>query len=162
MAYRRIAPDYYHPTHSGALLLDKTVVGYFGELHPQVVAKFYLKNKPVVFELQVDQLLSLLEQRPVKKNFDNYTCQPIKRDFSFVIEVSLEVGNLLNYIKELDKRIIDLVLFDIFPLESGKKSVGISVILQPQQPMESGAIRNWCDQLVIAVTKKFNIWLRNI
>ncbi|MBY0407229.1 MAG: phenylalanine--tRNA ligase subunit beta, partial [Rickettsiales bacterium] len=50
------APGWYHPGRSGQLVLGKTVLGYFGELHPALLGTFDLDMPVVAFELFLDAL----------------------------------------------------------------------------------------------------------
>ncbi len=53
----RNAPAWYHPGRSGALQLGpKTVLAYFGELHPETLKTLDIKGSAAVFEVFLDQI----------------------------------------------------------------------------------------------------------
>ena len=48
------APDWFHPGRSGVLRLGPTVLGYFGELHPELLDAFDMKGPVAAFEAMIE------------------------------------------------------------------------------------------------------------
>ena len=63
--------------------------------------------------------------------------QPVSRDFAFVVAADLPAESLVRAAQAADKALIaDISVFDVFEgeaLGAGRKSVAISVTLQPRQ-----------------------------
>jgi|CXWL01.1.fsa_nt_gi phenylalanyl-tRNA synthetase beta chain len=53
---RQGVPPFLHPGRSVVITLDGAVCGYLGEVHPDTVASFSLRDRPVVAEIAVDAL----------------------------------------------------------------------------------------------------------
>lgn len=53
---REGAPPFLHPGRSAVIMLDGQTAGYLGEAHPDVIASFSLKDRPVVAELALSTL----------------------------------------------------------------------------------------------------------
>jgi phenylalanyl-tRNA synthetase beta chain len=53
---REGAPPFLHPGRSAVLWLDGRMCGYLGEVHPDTLEAFSLKDRPVVAEIAVDAL----------------------------------------------------------------------------------------------------------
>lgn len=132
----RNAPSYYHPGRSGALCLGKTVLAYFGEIHPSILKTFGIKENVVACEVYLDNL------PPVKNKAKNKalhvsSLMPLSRDFAFVMDKDTDAAKLLNAIKGVDKELIsDVRLFDVYEGDkcpTGKKSVALEVIIQPKE-----------------------------
>ena len=73
--------------------------------------------------------------RILKENFKFSDFQISERDFAFVIDKNYQVGRLNKIIKDLDKNIISVNIFDVFEggnLARDKKSIAISVSLQAE------------------------------
>jgi len=49
-------PPFLHPGRSAAILLDGRACGYLGEVHPDTIGAFSLKDRPVVAEISLDAL----------------------------------------------------------------------------------------------------------
>ena len=55
-------PDWMHPGRSGRLLLGKTEMGCFGEIHPRICDEFDLPSGVVGFELWLDNIPCLVRK----------------------------------------------------------------------------------------------------
>ena len=49
------------------MLNKKTVLGYFGELHPKIIKYYKIKTRISVFELFLDEVLSRSKNQQIKK-----------------------------------------------------------------------------------------------
>ncbi|MBU0727000.1 MAG: phenylalanine--tRNA ligase subunit beta [Alphaproteobacteria bacterium] len=130
------APDWYHPGRSGCLRLGPNVLASFGELHPRVLAAYDLKGPVVGFELFLDRVPMAKAKKGSTKPFLKLSpFQPVERDFAFVVEDSVAAEQIVRAAKGADKVLVSEVgVFDIYAganLGEGKKSVAISVTLQP-------------------------------
>ncbi len=167
LVYTRDVPKYYHPNKSGAVYIGKQVVGFFGELHPSVIEHFDLDNKVNVFELYIDKIpKKLLTIDTVSRTgFNPNDLLPITRDFAFVVDSDIEVGNILKEVGSLNKSLISNVwLFDIYknPSEPRKKSVAFSITLQPSgKTMVKDEIDQICNEVINLVEIKYNGILRD-
>lgn len=132
------APAWYHPGRSGALSLGgKVILGYFGELHPALLQKMDVKFPVVACEIILNHIPDsrgkLGKSRP-RLELSDY--QAVERDFAFVADETLPAAALLKAIEAADKLLIERVtLFDIYTgkgVEEGKKSLALSVRLQPR------------------------------
>jgi phenylalanyl-tRNA synthetase beta chain len=128
-------PDYYHVNRSGAVIMGKTVLGYFGELHPKILKEFDVKQKIVAFELFIDNLpKKMIMGDNERKSYIPNDFQPIERSFSFIIKQEIGVGDIIKSVSSLEKELIsDVKLFDIYQEENNKteKSIAFTVIIQP-------------------------------
>ncbi|MDR0753280.1 MAG: phenylalanine--tRNA ligase subunit beta [Holosporaceae bacterium] len=121
------APSYYHPSRSGTILLRRSEVGYFGELHPKINKLLGLSEKIVCFEA----LLQKLPYSQVRKPYINGKVFPkIHRDFAFLFVSKTSIGNAVNAIYGLDSLITEVSVFDCFESSSVQKSIGISITLE--------------------------------
>jgi len=133
----RDAPSYYHPGRSGALLLGKKVLGYFGELHPSILKQIGVKGRAVAFEAFLEEAPKAKSRKTTarpKLDISNY--QSVERDFAFVVKDNIDAGDMLSVVRKSEKNLIDNIsIFDIYRgkgVEDGKKSVAIKVRMQPK------------------------------
>ena len=127
---------YYHPHRFAALKLGKNLIGYFGEIHPAIAKKFDLKNRVNLFEIFADVLPS--QQKSASRKAYLHNDFPIvERDFAFLVDRNLAVGDLIKTISNVDKQLIkDVEIFDIFSgknIAEEKKSVALRVKIQHQE-----------------------------
>lgn len=130
----RDVPPYCHPGKSGAIQLGpKTVLGFFGELHPQIMREMGCSGNVAVFSINLD----VIPQRKTRKRQvpEIPSLQPVHRDFAFIVDKAVEAQDLLKSLRGVDLHLItDVRLFDVFEggnLPINKKSLGLEVTIQP-------------------------------
>jgi phenylalanyl-tRNA synthetase beta chain len=149
-------PLWFHPGRSGVLRLGPTVLGHFGELHPEILAAYDLKGPVAAFEVFIEAVpLPRGGQRPPLKLS---VFQPVERDFAFVLDRDVAAETLLRAARGVDRKLVaDIRLFDVYEgkgLPEGKKSLAIAVTLQPQDATLTDAeIEGFSSRLVAAVEK---------
>jgi phenylalanyl-tRNA synthetase beta chain len=133
------------------------VLGHFGELHPDVLDAFELKGPVAAFEVFLDAVPSPRGGRarqPLKLS----VFQPVERDFAFIVDRDLPAETLLRAARSVDRKLVtEIRLFDVYEgpgLPDGKKSLAISVVLQPQEATLTDAeIDAFSKRLVAQVEK---------
>ena len=129
------APDYYHPAQSGSFSLGKNIIAHFGTLHPLVARDFALKKTVSMGEVFIDNLPIPKNNNKAKVKLQASSYQPVMRDFAFVLDKEINVGELLASIKKAEpKYLTDIGVFDVYQGDSlgqGKKSVAVGITLQP-------------------------------
>ncbi|RUT30360.1 phenylalanine--tRNA ligase subunit beta [Arsenicitalea aurantiaca] len=131
--------DWAHPGRGGRIQLGpKTVIGWFGEVHPSVLEQFDLSGPVAAFELDLDAI-----PEPRRKSGRGKPAlalsglMPVSRDFAFVLDSDVPAATVIRAAKGADKALITGVeIFDLFEgahLGAGRKSLGIAVTLQPRE-----------------------------
>ncbi len=132
---------WYHPGRSGLLSLGSSSgpeLAYFGEIHPSIIKKLDLKTDNILgFEIFLDNVPESRKKiREAKPQFVVSDYQKVVRDFAFVIDEKYSSGEIINFVKKIDKNLIKNVkIFDVYQGEnitSGKKSIAFSVTLEPK------------------------------
>jgi phenylalanyl-tRNA synthetase beta chain len=133
------APAWYHPGRSGVMCLGpKNKLAYFGELHPSLLTRMDIKVPVIGFEIFVDALpKSKAKASATKPHLNLPQLHTVERDFAFVVNVDVAASEIVNAAIGADKKLITNVsVFDVFAggnLDDGKKSIAISVTLQPME-----------------------------
>lgn len=160
------APSYYHPTRSGSLCLGKNILAYFGQVHPMIAKKFDIEPDIFAFELNINELPFSKEKYGKRSEYITSDYQMITRDYAFVVDQSLPVADLLNFISGVDKKLVRAVeLFDIYSgekIEAGKKSVALSVNIQDDsKTLTEVDIAEINKKIIEGIERKFNASLRD-
>jgi phenylalanyl-tRNA synthetase beta chain len=84
--------------------------------------------------------------------------QPIERDFAFVVDRDLPAETLLRAARGVDRKLVsEIRLFDLYEgagLPQGKKSLAITVVLQPQErTLTDAEIEGFSKRLITQVEK---------
>ncbi|MEE9453478.1 MAG: phenylalanine--tRNA ligase subunit beta [Paracoccaceae bacterium] len=131
----RNAPDWFHPGRSAVLSLGpKNPLAAFGEIHPKVLSTMGVKGPVVAFTIFLGNAPFPKAKSKTRPALLASDFQAVERDFAFVVDGEVEVETLLKAARGADKKLVDAVsLFDVFHMEDGKKSVAISVRIQPDK-----------------------------
>ena len=102
---------WYHPGRSGLISLGSIngpELAYFGEIHPSIVKKLELRTDNVLgFEIFLDNIPESRKKiRETKPQFIVSDYQRVVRDFAFVIDEKYSSGEIINLVKEIDKKLI--------------------------------------------------------
>jgi phenylalanyl-tRNA synthetase beta chain len=154
------APGWYHPGRSGTLNLGpKTVIAAFGEIHPGVLAKMYVKGPIAGFEVYLDNLAKQRKNKGTTRSLLKLSqFHGVNRDFAFVVEDGVSADALMRAARSADKALIsDVSVFDLFQggnLGEGRKSLALSITLQPtEKTLTDSEIDVVCSKIIAAVEK---------
>ncbi|MCC7428157.1 MAG: phenylalanine--tRNA ligase subunit beta [Alphaproteobacteria bacterium] len=158
------APGWFHPGRSGTLRQGpKTVLGWFGELHPRLLAAFGTTGPVAAFEVLLDAVAEPKRRR--KGAVSLAALQPLARDFAFLVDADTPAEAVLKAARGAERTLIAGVsLFDVYQgekLPAGKKSLAIAVTIQPaDKTLTDAEIEAVAQKLVAAVAKATGATLR--
>jgi len=133
------APAWFHPGRSGTIQIGpQNVLGHFGELHPRALDALDAEGPLVAFEVMLEKIpepkAKATRAKPV---LELSPFQPVARDFAFVVDRTVKAADILRATQSVDRKLIVAVtVFDVYEgkgIEPGKKSVAITVTLQPRE-----------------------------
>lgn len=120
---------YTRPGYTAQMVAGDDIIGLVGEVHPETLKNFELKQRAVIFELDLDKLCGLI---PDKKQFLPLSKFPATaRDVTLIIDQAIESQRILDRVEGGDEQLVERVeLFDVFegnPIAEGKKSVSFRI-----------------------------------
>jgi phenylalanyl-tRNA synthetase beta chain len=150
-------PPWYHPGRAGMLRLGPKTLGAFGELHPAVLEALEARPPIAGFEVFLDAVPAPRAAR-TKPPLRLSVFQPIERDFAFVVDRELPAETLLRAARSVDRKLVSAIrLFDVYEgagLPEGKKSLAITIVLQPQdRTLTDTEIEGFSNRLIAQVEK---------
>jgi phenylalanyl-tRNA synthetase beta chain len=158
------APSWFHPGRSGTIQMGpQNKLGFFGEIHPRVLAAMDVKGPLVAFELILNAIPGSKSKGATRAALVISDLMPLSRDFAFVVDDAVEADKLVKAAKGADKALIaDVTVFDLYKLEGAKKSLAIEVTLQPRdKTLTEPEIEAVSQKIVQAVTKATGGTLRS-
>jgi phenylalanyl-tRNA synthetase beta chain len=159
------APEWYHTGRSGVLRLGAIVVAHFGEIHPTVLAALKRDEPFAGFEIFLQTIPQAKKKTTRKELLKPSPFQPLSRDFAFIVDGATEAEKILRAVKAVDKTLITAVeIFDVYTgkgIETGKKSIGLAVTLQPvDKTLTDEDITALSDKIIANVQKQTGGLLR--
>lgn len=159
-------PEYYHPACSSSIAISNNIVAYLGQIHPSVLKIFGIEINVLAFEIELSSLPVIKSSfaRKMEPKISDY--QMVNRDFAFIIDETQPVGEVLSFIKNIDKKLIkNVFLYDIYngkKIEKDKKSITISVRIQnDNQTLTEKDINNINDIIINKTKNRFRASLRD-
>lgn len=131
--FKRADISYLHKGRSADIYVGKNLIGYLGEVHPEVAKSFDVLERMYIAELNVDMLNKLADCSYEFVAISNYP--PIERDIAVVVDESVLAGDLLACVRKGGGNLlVDAKIFDIYRnkevLGENKKSVAISLVFR--------------------------------
>jgi phenylalanyl-tRNA synthetase beta chain len=161
------APSWLHPGRSGSVQLGpKNRLAVFGELHPSVLQSLDLEGPAVVFEVILDAIPLPRSKGATRPALDASDLMAVSRDFAFVVDEAVASDKILKAARAAGKALIsEAAIFDLFSGEAlgpGKKSIAISVTLQPRdKTLTDEEIEAVSQKLIAEVAKATGAVLRS-
>ena len=122
--------EFLHPGRFAYVLIGNERVGYVGQLHPDVAAKWNLEHEVFVFELEFEKLSEL--SVAVDKTFSEISRFPfVDRDLALVLEDRIPAVEVEKAIQDSGTELVNGVnVFDVYRgkgISDGCKSLGITL-----------------------------------
>jgi phenylalanyl-tRNA synthetase beta chain len=161
-------PSFLHPGRAATLQFGpKTIVGWFGQLHPSACEALDAEGPIVAFEITLDAIPAP-KTRPTKtkSKLVRSDFMPVERDLAFVVGEIVSAGDILKAAESADRSLVARVgVFDVYRGEGvaeGAKSIAIHVTLQPRErTLTDAEIDAAISRIVAEVSKKTGATLRS-
>ena len=122
----------FHPGRTAKVLVDDTVIGVFGEIHPAVLENYGIGVRAYCAKFDLKTLTRLAVNEKKYKPLPKFPAST--RDLSLVADEKLPIGQIEKVISEAIPHILEEIkFFDIYrgaQIPQGKKSVSYSLVLR--------------------------------
>lgn len=126
--------NFLHPGRQANILYDGKVVGYLGEVHPEVCDNYDMKTKAYVAVLDMPEILPFATFDRKYAGVAKYPA--VSRDISMVVPKNVLAGEIEAVIAQRGGKILeDYRLFDIYEgsqIKEGYKSLAYSITFRAQ------------------------------
>jgi phenylalanyl-tRNA synthetase beta chain len=120
---------YTRPGHTARILSGSEMLGVVGEIAPQVIRNYDLKQPAFIFEINLDTLLPLVPDVRYATSLPKFPS--ISRDVTLITDNQVESQVILNRVNNLDEELVESVyLFDVYegdPVPVNKKSISFRI-----------------------------------
>jgi phenylalanyl-tRNA synthetase beta chain len=131
IASLRFRPDlrepFLHPGRSCCMTIGKDVIGFLGEVHPDVLTRMDLKNRAMVFEMDLDILAGHFSDALSYRDISKYPSS--SRDVAFLISRDLTAEQMINFSLDTHEELLEKVcIFDVYDgkgIPEGMISLGL-------------------------------------
>ncbi|MGL4383584.1 MAG: hypothetical protein ACRCTA_07700, partial [Bacilli bacterium] len=151
-----------HPTKSAYITMNNQIIGFIGQLHPQIAQSLKL-SQVYLGSLNLSYLSTQVGQSNKYQKLSNVPM--VNRDLSLVVPQSIKANELVKVVKQASSKLIKEV--SIFDLYKGDKiaqdhySISISIKIQDEkQTLKDEEISKIINDVINNLDKKLNITLR--
>ena len=152
---RKSGKSYLHPVRSADVYLNDILIGYFGELHPDIVRLYEIKRPIVCFEVFLYKVPKI---DVICREFVDSRYQVVKRDFAFLINKDISIQCLIDVVRNTNSELIDNVsVFDLYEgnnIGNNVLSVALSVTFKPvDHTLNDQEIKDASDLIINSVAR---------
>lgn len=119
-----------HPTRSANISVNGDVIGYLGQVHPEIISKLDTDKPVYACEIYLSELKKYFNDKIVFKAISKYPI--IERDLAILLDTEISCADVIKTINENGGEYLDETkLFDVYQGEqvtSGKKSMAFNLI----------------------------------
>lgn len=131
-----VAP--WHPGRTAALFVDETLLGYAGELHPQVIKAFELPERTCAVEIDLGKLL---DAAPHAGRIGVLHAAPVaKEDVALIVDANTPAAEVESALVAGGGELLESVhLFDVYTGEQvgeGKKSLAFALRIRGEKTLK--------------------------
>jgi len=160
-------PSFLHPSRAATLrIAPKTVLGWFGQLHPSACEALDAEGPIVAFEITLDAIPApKAKQVKAKPGLVRSDFMAVERDLAFVVGETVGAADIVKAAEGAERSLVAKVgVFDVYRgegLPEGAKSVAIHVTLQPRErTLTEAEIEATVARIVSEVSRKTGATLR--
>ena len=121
----RAERNFLHPGKSADIVLNDEVIGFIGELHPDIMEYIDFDKRILIVEIFFEKVVKLIDDIEVK--YEKFSLYPkVSKDISVVVDEDIYAEEMINAIYDIDKLVSEVYLYDIFrdkKIGEGKKSL---------------------------------------
>lgn len=139
---------YWHPSRSAVISVGETIIGSFGEIHPQVASALSVKDKVFGFEFDIDNLQKCAKTKMFKPVPEN----PAQiEDLTLVFPPKTRIGEVIETIASMNRIIEKVKLKDIY-----KDSYTFRIHYQnPKKTLTNKEVEKIRKEILVRIKSKF-------
>jgi phenylalanyl-tRNA synthetase beta chain len=109
------------------MIAGDEAIGFLGEVHPDVLARMGLKNRAMVFEIDMDVLTAHFSNDLSYRDISKFPSS--SRDVAFLISRDRQAEDMIKFSLDIHEELLEKVcIFDVYDgkgIPEGMKSLGL-------------------------------------
>ena len=161
---KRSTLPYLHLGKSAEIYKGNMLIGYIGEVHPEVVKAFDVKTRMYIAEINLSIINKIASYAYKFEEISKYP--PMERDIAIVVKEDLPVGDIISVIKKAGGNMLrEAKVFDIYrnPITIGinKKSVAVNMVFRlPDKTLTDEEVGDKMAKIFTKLQEEFEAVLR--
>jgi len=161
---KRAEIPYLHLGKSAIITRGNEVIGYIGEVHPEVTKSFDVKDRLYLAEINLETVNMMANYKYKFEEIGKYP--PIERDLAIIVDEDIAVGDIIDAIKKAGGNMLrESKVFDIYrnPVTVGvcKKSVAVNMVFRlPDKTLTDEEVADKMSKIFTRLQDTFKATLR--
>lgn len=153
----------FHPGRTAIIKCDEDEVGIIGEVHPQVLANFDIKDRVVLTELEVEKLYRHAVPKAMTESIGRFPA--VERDIAVLLPVNTAASDAIDTIRIAGEPLLrQVVIFDLFTggqLPKDVKSIAFRLTFRSDEgTLTDSQVKEAIDNIVKELQQKLGAKLR--
>lgn len=153
----------YHPGRTANVWIGKDKIITFGEIHPQVMENYGIKDRVYIAEIVIDKIAKYSKENKKYEPIAKYPA--VERDLAIIVDEEIESGSIEKLIQKKAKDILEEVkLFDVYrneKLGDSKKSLAYSLKFRSKEKtLQEEQINETMNSIIETLEKELKAELR--
>lgn len=150
---------YSKPGYTAQILANNEYAGLVGEVHPDTLRSFDLRQTAFILELNLDRFCSLVSDAKQAVPIPKYPFVP--RDITLIVKKDIEAAAILEMVANIGEPLMEeLHLFAVYegePIPKGSKSVSFRIIYRSfQETLEDEKVNDIHKRITDKLLKAFD------
>ncbi len=163
LVWRRATEPFLHPGRAAVIYWKEAPLGYVGELHPDIVQRYDLRQRAVVAELKLEPVLRNADHLLPYQGIPKYPA--VERDLAVVVDQHIPAFEVESIIREVGgELLVALELFDVYQGEQiaeQKKSLAYALTWQSlNKTLQDNEIATLHEKIVAELNSRLGAELR--
>jgi len=150
---------FWHPSRAAKIIHSGKKIGRIGEINPQILAKYGIKQRVAVFGLKIEELIKISDQEKQYELINKFPS--VKRDVSMFISDDVKYADIERKIYSIGGKLaLGVELFDIFE-KADEKSLALRIeIGLKEKTLTSEEIDAVMKRIILALEKDLKVKVR--
>ncbi len=163
ISYAGRKKDFLHPVNSVEIILEGKIIGFAGEVHPDLVEKVESRYPLYVAELHIPPLQAQYEEPLMLRDISRFPST--SRDISIIVDNNVLARDIQNTIADFHEWVQEVRFIDLYKgaaTGAGRKSLTYSLILQDREKtLTDTEVNQLMTDLVTLLSRNFKAELRS-
>lgn len=153
--------DFLHPGRQSGVELAGNIIGWIGQIHPEICRRIGIKKEVYAFELYMNNI-----QKTILPVFHDVSKFPsVRRDLAMIVNDGVcyrQINDLIA--KELGSLLVEIKVFDEYQGENigqGKRSLAVGLVLQQKNAtFEDKEVDKLIAKVVSSISENLSVEIR--
>ncbi|KPA08814.1 phenylalanyl-tRNA synthetase subunit beta [Candidatus Magnetomorum sp. HK-1] len=153
---------YFRIGYVAEIMVKQNKIGLLGEIHPEVLNAYQIKQPVYLFEIDYETLYPLIPEKINARPLPRYPAT--ERDMTLILDKKVHAKDIIDVMKSCNEKLVsDIQIFSVYdgaPISEGKKSMSFRITFRSwEETLKDEKINQIHTDIANTVIKTFNAGL---